>query len=73
MTVMRGGKPHWPVTAHVTDDLRMAFVHSDKHPAKPHPDRPQPGQSKAHTTRAIAGLKRRRAARAAAIAAGDIT
>lgn len=41
-TLARGDKPYWSLQAHLLDDLRMTLVHTDKHPARPHPLRPVP-------------------------------
>lgn len=45
MTALRDGAAHWTVEAHLLDELRMTLTGSEKEPAKPHPERPQPGRA----------------------------
>ena len=74
---MRGGKLHWPLEAHLLDDLRMVWTGSKDKPAKPHPSRPV-GQKRRRVDsperrRKLADARRRAHQRRLAIEAGEIT
>ena len=65
--IVREGKLHWTLEAHLLDDLRMAMTGSKKNPAKPHPMRPKgkakrmtmTQRRKLHAARARAAERRR--------------
>lgn len=71
------GEPYWTVAEHLIDEVRMALVHSTKHKAKPHPQRPRglkgPAQVTPKRRRVIANALARKAERQRQIEAGEIT
>lgn len=75
MTLQRDGKAHWPVEAHLLDDLRMTLTGTEKKPASPHPDRPQPGKKRTDPARArkLVAARARAAERKRAKEAGELT
>lgn len=72
----RGGKPHWPLEAHLLDDLRLSLTGSKEKPPKPHPLRPKPGARRKVTperARKIAAARKRARERRRQIEAGELT
>lgn len=72
-SLSRDGRPHWPITAHVLDDLRIAMTSTKDHPTKPYPTRFPPKRVSGQLRRKIQDGRRRRRDRQAQIDAGEIT
>ncbi len=65
---------HWSTEAQLLDEVRMALTGSEKHPPKPHPQRPvAEKQRRPHDPRVMADARRRSRERERQIAAGEIT
>lgn len=76
--LLRGGRMHWSLEAHLLDEVRIASNPGTKErPAKPHPSRPKPSDAPRKMTperrRKIADARRRAHERRRAIEAGEIT
>lgn len=66
---------HWSVEAHLLDTLRMVWTHSEKQPAKPHPDRPtveKRRQESPEFKQALEAARRRARVRKQKIERGEI-
>lgn len=74
MTLERDSKPVWSVEAHLLDDVRMVLSSSEKHPARPHPDRPVKRRAAPSRERArkLAAARKRARARQRAKDTGEL-
>lgn len=71
------GKPHWSLTDHLLDDLRICLTGSKEKPSKPHPQRPRPSARQVKHSperrQKLADARSRAKQRRADIEAGRIT